>query len=111
MRVLAFAVDTTSEVTSTWVADRDCFLVGVQQAGAANVLISEDPSLTVTEFLAPTVRRIYWTVYAWSAGGTVIGCISPTMKIPISAGKTLLVVTKSAKTVVLLYLEDPPVSN
>jgi hypothetical protein len=107
MRVLAFAVSTTSEVTSSWVADRDCVLVGVQETGGANVLVSEDPSLTVTELLSPTVTRIYWTIYAWLSGGTVFGNVAPPMRIPISAGKTLLVVTKAAKTAVLLYLDDP----
>ena len=89
--------------------DADCTLVHAQQTASSNVIITEDPAMTVVEATSATATDNSWTrFYAWVSGGSVAGVFSPAeLNIPLKGGKTLYVLSSGAKTHVLLYLEYP----
>src|SRR6266576_4989373 len=104
MRILVMKFNNAMQ--RTWTVDEDCVLVGAQTPGG-NVLISEDPQLTLNNVITPTVAESAMAIFLWlSSGGAAGAAIYFPTKIPLQVSRQLYV-TSGQATTVALFLDSP----
>jgi len=89
--------------SATWTVEEDCVLVGVSTS-SANTLISDNPTLSLTDITAPANSSVRNDLILWLSSGSATGSQLPLLNIPLAKGKRIFVIS-GVTSVVTLYVE------
>jgi hypothetical protein len=93
------------DVTQSWTAEEDTFLVGM--FGDTGALVSFNPSIVYTDFLNPQLTTQLDGLYLYFSGGALSSAM-PNFAFPISAGRQIFVSPQpnSDNCFIQLFLDD-----